>query len=79
LPQISSLEQLNAELRAVRTALALAETEHTWEKIAAALQRFTAAIRGGACKFEDEFVTALRDQQTAKRLIECVCCRFAPC
>ena len=52
--------------------LELTEDEHTWEKIEAAVQRFTLAIRGGACKFADEFVAAFKDKDMIKRITNCL-------
>ncbi|BGP33245.1 hypothetical protein JCM10296v2_005039 [Rhodotorula toruloides] len=63
---INSPADLRHEVDALLAVLQLNETEDTWEKINKALKRFQAVVRGGACRFTDEFVAAMRDPRMAK-------------
>ncbi|PRQ77736.1 CLASP N terminal-domain containing protein [Rhodotorula toruloides] len=63
---INSPADLRDEVDALLAVLQLNETEDTWEKINKALKRFQAVVRGGACRFTDEFVAAMRDPRMAK-------------
>ncbi|GAA5884748.1 hypothetical protein JCM16303_005258 [Sporobolomyces ruberrimus] len=68
---ITSAAQLRTEFDSLHTALALEETEHTWEKIDKAVKRFQAVVRGGAGKKElaEEYVRGMRDKTLANGLI----------
>ncbi|KPV74526.1 uncharacterized protein RHOBADRAFT_45015 [Rhodotorula graminis WP1] len=66
---INSPHDLSVEVDALVTALQLVETEDTWEKINRAVKRFQAAVRGGACRFTDDFVHHLRDPRVVKGLV----------
>ncbi|GAA5839331.1 hypothetical protein JCM9279_005908 [Rhodotorula babjevae] len=66
---INSPHDLSLEVDALVTALQLNETEDTWEKINRAVKRFQAAVRGGACRFTDDFVHHLRDPRVVKGLV----------
>ncbi|GAA5991862.1 hypothetical protein JCM5350_002730 [Sporobolomyces pararoseus] len=68
---ITSPAQLRLEFDSLHTALALEETEHTWEKIDKAVKRFQAVVRGGAGKKElaDEYVRGMRDKTLVNGLI----------
>lgn len=70
--QITSTAQLTAEFTLLLTALAKEETEHTWEQIDKALRRFQAVIRGGACKFTDEFVRQMRAKEVVVGIVRSV-------
>ncbi|KAJ8293745.1 Protein stu-1 [Rhodotorula toruloides] len=63
---INSPADLRHEVDALLAVLQLNETEDTWEKINKALKRFQAVVRGGACRFTDDFVAAMRDPRMAK-------------
>ncbi|GAA6015650.1 hypothetical protein JCM11491_007184 [Sporobolomyces phaffii] len=68
---ITSPAQLRIEFDSLHGALALEETEHTWEKIDKAVKRFQAVVRGGAGKKElaDEYVRGMRDKTLVNGLI----------
>ncbi|GAA5851983.1 hypothetical protein JCM5353_005263 [Sporobolomyces roseus] len=68
---ITSASQLRIEFDSLHTALALEETEHTWEKIDKAVKRFQAVVRGGAGKKElaEEYVRGMRDKTFANGII----------
>jgi len=72
--QITSTSQLRIEFDSLHTALALEETEHTWEKIDKAVKRFQAVVRGGAGKKElaEEYVRGMRDKTFANGIIRSV-------
>ncbi|BGP25698.1 hypothetical protein Rt10032_c06g2886 [Rhodotorula toruloides] len=63
---INSPADLRHEVDALLAVLHLNETEDSWEKINKALKRFQAVVRGGACRFTDDFVAAMRDARMAK-------------
>ncbi|GAA5827362.1 hypothetical protein JCM11251_003780 [Rhodosporidiobolus azoricus] len=63
---VNSPRDLAVEVDTLLAVLALNETEDTWEKINKAVKRFQAVVRGGACKFTDEFVHAMRDPRMVK-------------
>lgn len=70
--QITSTTQLTTEFSLLLTALAKEETEHTWEQIDKALKRFQAVIRGGACKFTDDFVRQMRAKEVVVGIVRSV-------
>jgi hypothetical protein len=58
--QCESVHQLEQELATLRETLSLEETEETWDRIARALARFSAIVKGGGYKFEKELVNGVR-------------------
>ncbi|GAA5864833.1 hypothetical protein JCM8547_009245 [Rhodosporidiobolus lusitaniae] len=65
---INSPRDLHLESDTLLALLALEETEHTWEKINKGVKRFQAVVRGGGCKFTDDFVQVMRDPRMVKGL-----------
>ncbi|TNY24308.1 clasp N terminal-domain-containing protein [Rhodotorula diobovata] len=66
---INSPHNLHVEVELLVAALQLNETEDTWEKINRAVKRFQATVRGGACRFQDDFVHHMRDPRVAKGIV----------
>ncbi|KAF8532513.1 clasp N-terminal domain-containing protein, partial [Gautieria morchelliformis] len=58
--QCESAQQLEGELSTLRDALSLEETEETWDRIARALTKFAAVVKGGGYKYEMELVNGIK-------------------
>ncbi|GAA5822442.1 hypothetical protein JCM3770_000271, partial [Rhodotorula araucariae] len=66
---INSPHDLHVEVDALVHVFQLTETEDTWEKINRAVKRFQATVRGGACRFTDDFLHAMRDPRVVKGIV----------
>ncbi|BGP49376.1 hypothetical protein JCM10450v2_005264 [Rhodotorula kratochvilovae] len=66
---INSPTDLHVEVEALVQVFQLSETEDTWEKINRAVKRFQATVRGGACRFTDDFLHAMRDPRVVKGIV----------
>ena len=58
--QCESAQELQQEISVLRETLSLEETEETWDRIARALARFSAIVKGGGFKFEKELVHGVK-------------------
>jgi len=58
--QCSTASEFLNELSYIRTALELPETEDNWDKIARAIQTLSALTKGGAYKFDVEFLREIK-------------------
>ncbi|KAG8900680.1 hypothetical protein FRB99_005817 [Tulasnella sp. 403] len=58
--QCLTIATFNSQLSNVQTTLSLPETEDNWEKISLGIQTFVAIARGGASKYDPEFVNAVK-------------------
>ncbi|KAH9811734.1 clasp N terminal-domain-containing protein, partial [Melampsora americana] len=66
---ITSPQQCHHQFDLLKSALSLDETEDTWLKIDASLQHFTAAIRGGACDFPDDFLRRWKESDIVRGIV----------
>lgn len=67
--RITTASQCLHEFELLKQALSIEETEDTWQSIDSSLQRFTAAVRGGACDFPDEFLKRWKETEIVRGLV----------
>ncbi|KAG0139777.1 hypothetical protein CROQUDRAFT_718888 [Cronartium quercuum f. sp. fusiforme G11] len=66
---ITTAQQCHHEFDLLKSTLILEESEDTWLKIDASLKRFTAAVRGGACDFPDDFLRRWKETDTVRGIV----------